>query len=367
MTPIIMIIAFSVFGLTTIGAVNNSAKDTFLKAFDLFRFVTIVEPRNAKDMPTLPANIINDIQADQRVDDIYPSVNFYVKLSLLANTSAFLSSDILVLGVSEEHARELLALTGSRVVAGRLPTDGQNEVALAAEIAQNGGLKLGDTFTSSDTRTEKKFVLVGILEGRVPLGLASYTYMRTKSELFGYPQGVIVIPTSQEQLSSLSQSLKDILDSRRIRILDYKFVSRYIHTMMQSTGLVLGLVILVVAIVISIQTALLNTIYLNQRISEYALLNAIGHQKSYLLYRMLKELLFTSLIGWGIGVLLVYGGLHWLKGFFNLRGIALNPLAPQAYLSTLSVPVLLVLSSIVAMRRNLFHLDPIRIVERRVE
>lgn len=364
--PIILIIAFAVFGLSTIGAVGSSAKDTFIRAFDSFRLVTVVQPRNVKDMPVLPSRMVHQIQADPRVAQVIPAVLFSVRLSLVANTSA-LSSDFPILAVSDSDAKTLMGLMGNRVIAGRLPQARTSEVALAAELVQNHGLELGDTITSSDIQSGEAFVLVGILDGRIPLGLASYAYFRTRLQRFNLPEGVIVIPRSADQLASLSQSLRDTFDVKQVQILDHERADQYIQIMMQGTNAVLAFVILIVAIVIAIQAALLNAIYFGQRTSEYALLTAIGHSKHGLLHRMLKEIAFTSLIGWCIGIFCAYGALHGLEGAFALRGITLDPFAPQPYLSTFSIPALLVLFSIVSMQRQLLRVDPINIIERKSE
>jgi ABC-type antimicrobial peptide transport system permease subunit len=122
----------------------------------------------------------------------------------------------------------------------------------------------------------------------------------------------------------------------------------------------------IIAIVAALALAGLNYIFIAQRQSEMGVLNALGFGRLQLVWRTLRETLFTTGAAWVVGLIgcaaILLGLQHAL---YAPIGLTLNFFNPTPWLYTLPVPVAVLVVSAGAVAWALSKLDPVAIIERR--
>jgi ABC-type antimicrobial peptide transport system permease subunit len=122
----------------------------------------------------------------------------------------------------------------------------------------------------------------------------------------------------------------------------------------------------VIAIVAAIALAVLNHIFASQRKAEFGVLHALGHHRLRLVWRTIRETLFTTGIAWGFSAILFLIGLVYLQyGVFQPLGLRLDFLNITPWLFTLPIPIAVLAATTAMMARTLSKLDPVSILERR--
>ena len=122
----------------------------------------------------------------------------------------------------------------------------------------------------------------------------------------------------------------------------------------------------VIALVAAVSLAGLNYIFVSQRQAEFGVLNALGFGRLQLVWRIVRETLFTTGLAWlvavvGCAVILIYLQV----GVYAPIGLRFNFFNPTPWLYTLPVPVAVLAVSTAAIGWALSRLDPVAIIERR--
>ena len=86
--------------------------------------------------------------------------------------------------------------------------------------------------------------------------------------------------------------------------------------------LIMGLVNGTVIFVVALMAGMLSNIYFTQRVSEFAVLSAVGFRRSFLVWHAISETAILCALGWVVGVGVEYGAMSWLNDhFFEKRGM----------------------------------------------
>jgi ABC-type antimicrobial peptide transport system permease subunit len=122
----------------------------------------------------------------------------------------------------------------------------------------------------------------------------------------------------------------------------------------------------IVAAVIALGLAILNTIFVNQRRTEFGILHAGGHSQAGLIGRTLRESVVIAGAAWLIGaaccLILLLGA---QASIYAPRGMSLDWSNPTPWLFTLPIPVAVVATSAGTTAWALKRLDPVAVIERR--
>ena len=130
--------------------------------------------------------------------------------------------------------------------------------------------------------------------------------------------------------------------------------------------LIMGVVNGTVIFVIALMSGMLSNIYFTQRISEFAVLAAIGYQRTQLIVRILTETFLLNIIGWAIGATVTFLLLSTFReSVFEPRGLFIDPLDRFAYTYTLPIPLVITAFAVVTIGARLMRFDPVTIIERR--
>jgi ABC-type antimicrobial peptide transport system permease subunit len=128
----------------------------------------------------------------------------------------------------------------------------------------------------------------------------------------------------------------------------------------------LSLVESIIALVAALALAGLNYVFVTQRQVEFGVLSALGFGRLRLVWRIVRETLFTTVVAWVVTVLgcaVILLGLQY--GVYVPAGVRFNFFNLTPWLYTLPVPVAVLAASTGTIARMLSQLDPVAIIERR--
>jgi ABC-type antimicrobial peptide transport system permease subunit len=130
--------------------------------------------------------------------------------------------------------------------------------------------------------------------------------------------------------------------------------------------LIMHLVNGTVIFVVALMAGMLSNIYFTQRISEFAVLAAIGIRRSSLVWHAVSETAILTSLGWVLGVFVNWAVMSLMQGrVFEPRGMLINPRDWLAYVNTLPIPLMITLFAVATIGYRLTRLDPVTIIERR--
>ncbi len=271
-------------------------------------------------------------------------------------------------GLKPDDAKYLQQKIGFTKLSGRIPLAGKPEAVVSAPVANNLSLKIGDTLLNpNNDKNYSPFPVkvVGILEGGSWFAFTSYEYL---AQNHFPPIDVMILCCkdlrTQRQLDAWTTSS---LQGERALTFTYPQLEKDTEATFVTLFKILNFVIGLLVIVITIMMGMLINIYLGQRITEFGLLQAIGHTKSKLTKRTMIESAIVVIIGWLLGVLFSIVMLKLVQlSFFDPRGYYINPFDPISYLYTFPVPIAILVVSAFTVSQKFKHFDPISVIERRI-
>ncbi len=279
-----------------------------------------------------------------------------------------------IYGVSENDLQTLLDLYDVQVKDGRLPHPRTNEVVLAEAVAQNRDVNVGDSIgqpisqRGSDMPTE--MVVVGILsserrEHDLWSGFASYEYLSSHEFYRSYPVNMLVVP-AEGRKNELDAWLGQDVASEETGVMTYEEQLRNYRLITVVGVLAFGIAESVVAVVAAIALASLSYIFFVQRRGEFGILHAIGHSRWWLVLRTVKESMVIVGVAWLVGAILCGICLAVMHlAIYAPKGLRLSFFDPVPWLSTLPLPLVVVIVSTGLVALMLRRLDPVAIIERR--
>ena len=211
-----------------------------------------------------------------------------------------------------------------------------------------------------------KVKLVGILKGPTWMAFTSKEF--ADDALPFVPRSLLVTTSDTAGPTAVrGQSLQHAGPQARPDVLVQQSGEDHLRTSLASMYLIMHLVNGTVIFVVALMAGMLSNIYFTQRISEFAVLAAIGLRRSTLVWHAVSETAILTSLGWILGVLVNWGLLSLMQGtLFEPRGMLINPRDPMAYREHAADPGLHH-----AVRRRdhqsirLAKLDPVTIIERR--
>ena len=250
-----------------------------------------------------------------------------------------------------------------------MPLPGKPEAVISEGLARNKKVKVGDIIASPlDTGTfvaaPAKIKLVGILKG--PTWMAFTSNQFTDENLPQVPRSLLVTTKDAAKQRAFGDVLFNSLDKVQVEVLSFNNLVDTLRTSLASMYLIMHLVNGTVIFVVALMAGMLSNIYFTQRISEFAVLAAIGLRRSTLVWHAVSETAILTTLGWLLGVAVNFGALSAMKGsVFEPRGMLIDPGDPLSYLNTLPIPVFITLFAVATISYRLSHLDPVTIIERR--
>lgn len=323
----------------------------------------------------LDPGVATQLRAHPDVERVIPTVVIY---PLSMSIPPFSEERIHTFALSAEDMAYLVELFALEIKEGHLPQARTNEIIISEVTAQNRNLKVGDAIGSYENPAYRnapvlpaELVVSGIFarpaapDDETWLSFVSLEYMDSHEDYAGLGRRLIAIPKA-ERKADLDQWLESELTNVRMSTVTYRQELAREQEMTRSLILTIAMIESAIALVIALSLAVLNHIFVSQRRSEFGVLNALGWHRLKLVWRTVRESAFTTATAWGFSIALCSIALLGLQiGVFAPLGLRFDFFNPTPWLSTLPIPiaVLVVASSTIA--RTLSRLDPVSTIEAR--
>jgi ABC-type lipoprotein release transport system permease subunit len=277
-------------------------------------------------------------------------------------------------GVTAEDMDYLAELYGLEVAEGHLPRPNTSDIVIPWNVAQNRGLQVGDVIGDRDhpiylgaPKLPSELVVSGIFAPDEDSWLSFFS-LEFVSAYQDYWQGdlsLIVVPKAGQR-ALLDMWLEDEIDGERRTVFTYGTQYAWWQNAANALLLTTSLMESVIAVVAALALVGLNYVFIAQRQAEFGVLNALGLNRLQLVWRVVRESLFTTGTAWLVAVLGCAAILLGLRyGLYVPSGLNLNLFNPTPWFFTLPVPVAVLAVSAAAVAWTLSRLDPVAVIERR--
>lgn len=360
--PLGFVIVLSVFLIASVVTIVNSIDLTVLTIYGYTRYFNPVIPKSGRLM--VDAGSLDRIERTPGHSRTIDSSGFFININTVFGRLPFVC-----LGVSDTDRDYLIARVGDSLSEGRWPAMGMPEAVVSEGIVRNRRLKLGDVIASpTDTGTlfsvPEPVRLVGILRGPTWVAFTSKAYTDYAMPLI--PHSVLVTAQDVNRQVSFGDALYSELDKSHVEVFSFHSLVSELRSTLSSMYLIMALVNGTVIFVVALMAGMLSNIYFTQRVSEFAVLAAIGLRRSTLIWHAVSETAILTSIGWIVGIGVTYVMMNALRRrVFEPRGMLIDPHDLFAYAYTLPIPVCITLFAVATLSIRLAQLDPVTIIERR--
>lgn len=375
--------ALAILVITLPVFITSAITDVMKPNIEYLRYVSEVWSNEGR---TVDAGVVGQIRSHPTVGYVVPVISLELQVPVPLGSAARTH----VYGVPEHDLPALVDSFGMQVAQGRLPRARSNEIVLSESVAQNHGLRVGDTIDlpfyalgEVDQMiiygTPVEMVVSGILRPRTfrsrpgqtlspsdPwLGFASYEYLESHESTASYLVHLFVVPTEGRK-DELDAWLEQSVISAQTDVATYRAGYSEIQRSMIEMALVFALTEIGIMIVAAIAVATMNYIFFTQRREEFGVLHAVGRSRQWLVLRTMQETGSVVTVAWLLSAVIYVISLVCVQAIvYAPRGLNLDILNPVPWLFTLPIPLTVVLASTGTIARMLRKLDPVTVIERR--
>lgn len=342
--------------ITFVTSVQNSMYRTVLN----FKDYSICLPYSKEK--GIPARIVSKVQNNDNVDKIIPIGEYAIQYTI-----PYEETSTKLLAIRNEDTNYLLSKVNDNIIQGRLPRDGENEVAVHYYEAKNQGLKLGGVVGEKEDQLcdiRGKYKVVGIIGGENIISIisANETSMpdykdKEKAKLNGF----IILPKSGG-ISKINKSLSGISKKQVETYMLNNLKSRF----NELEGDLGSLNVIIIASIFLMVVTVGSSRYIQffNRKEEFGILNAIGYSKKKILKRTLIEVfeanVLAYLLGVAIGIALSFLSRSYI---FEPEGAVGVVFDLKAFIIALYIPMFTAVFTIVPINVMISKLDPINMIE----
>ena len=357
--PTAFVIMLAVVLVASVVSLVRSINLTVFTLYGYNRYLTGMTPRNSfvvDDAQVKPWRSLPDM------GHLYGAHSYQTQLKTTFGKMVFP-----IFGLEPAGRVEIMQRSGVSLKAGRMPNEGAAEAMISDDVARNIGANIGDVISgpnNDDSFAPVPIKLVGILQGKVWLGLTSKAFVDANSPYTW--QGWLAFAKTPERQRALDAEIDRVTDKSKARVWTFAVLTHETQSALSNLYLILNLVVTIIVAVISFVCGLLANIYYTQRLPEIATLSAIGYTRGQLLRRAVGETFLLCIFGWAMGVALTIALLSAVRFFIlSPRGLLINAADAYAYLFTLPLPLVITLFAVFTIGVRLASLDPVSIIERR--
>jgi hypothetical protein len=360
--PMAVVIVLSVFLIASVVTIVNSVDLTVTTIYNYTQIATPIIPQRS----TLSVDDSSEaiVRKQPGIDQIMDSGAFFMNINTVFGRVPFIC-----FALTDPQRDYLMHRAGDRLTSGRLPVAGRPEAILSEGLVRNKKLKLGDivagpTDEGGIAGCPIPVKLVGIMSGPSWIAFTSRSF--ADAALPAMPTFLLVTTKSPGDLAAVSKSLDNNLDHAKVQVLSNHNLVQQLRDSLASMYLIMSLVNAMVILVVAIMSGMLSNIYFTQRLSEFAVLAAIGLRRSVLIWHAVSETAILTAIGWVLGIIVTWSSLSYMRGtVFEPRGMLIDPHDIVALLYTVPIPLIITLFAVATIAYRMSRLDPVAIIERR--
>jgi hypothetical protein len=336
--------------------------------------LTPLEPMSLVSQKGVPLDttVIAQIRAHPAVEHTIP---VYVLTPIeIAIPPMMIDYPVEAYGVTAEDMAYLMELYGLELAEGHLPRPNTNDIVIPWTVAQNRDIQVGDVIGSRDhpvypgaPKLPSELVVSGILAPDEDswLSFLSLEFVNAYQDYWRGDLSLIVVPKAGQR-AALDGWLENEIDGERRTVFTYGKQEAWWQDQANTILFTTLLMESIVALVAALALVGLNYIFVTQRRSEFGVLNALGFGHLRLVWRVVRETLFTTGAAWLAGLLgcaVILLGMQ--QAVYAPVGLGIDFFNPTPWLFTLPVPVAVLAVSAGAVIWALSRLDPVAVIERR--
>lgn len=313
-------------------------------------------------VPQVPAQTIADLENNLHIDRLVP-----VSLQTIAFNLPGTSNGISVFGVGDDNHRYFLSKFQIHILQGRLPQNGQNEIALDERVAINNHLHVGSRVGSNLDKTQYlkgDYTVVGILRGNSSLSIMGKPYpaMEQTNRATQLARGFLVFPKAG-QMAEAEKAVQPLIRKNLIVWTPSRAAAQFKATT-QSVNILDGFAVLSIFVMVVCLVCSKYAQYFERR-SESGVLNAMGYTRGDLLWRAFLEVTITNLFGFALGMAfaIVICRIVTYNAFERIGGVGVY-LYGKAAVVALLAPLFTTLFTLIPVFRLIGRVDAISIIEK---
>lgn len=271
--------------------------------------------------------------------------------------------------VDELKVNTFVNTVGWRLVEGRMPIPAKDEILLTKAALKNKNLQVGDKIGSSvDANEDLKgdYTIVGALDGNNNITGAVGT-VNPDEDVAG--NWTFYIQPKEGKELELESELTKLKSNYRSEVVlkTHATAVQFQNEQFESLNVILWNLNFLTAGVMTMSIILLAYIFINGRLKEFAIFEALGYQRSRIILKVITEFGFVSIVAWTVGFVITEL-FSMLINYFLLDPVAITPISVlnlDIFIFSLPMLVILSLSLVVLVLLRFRKLDPILIIEQR--
>jgi ABC-type antimicrobial peptide transport system permease subunit len=364
--------ALMIVGTALLVFILGAATDAMQPPLNNLSRMSLVSP---KGLP-LDMTVMAQIRAHPAMERVIP-VTVFSPLEI-AIPPLMTDYPLEAYAVAAEDMTYLVELYGLKLAEGHLPRPNTNDIVLPWAAAQNRNIQVGDVIGSRaqpiypDAPTlPSELVVSGIFAPaenpaeNTWFSFISQEFVNDYRSDWAANLSLIVVPKARQR-AALDEWLESKMSGARRTVLTYSNQQAWFQKTTNMVLFTFSLMESAIALVAALALAGLNYIFITQRRTEMGVLNALGFSRLQLVWRIVRETLFTTGAAWLVGVVGCAVILLYLQhALYAPAGLGLNFFNPTPWLYTLPVPVAVLAVTSSTIARTLSKLDPVTIIERR--
>lgn len=233
-----------------------------------------------------------------------------------------------------------------KLISGKLPQEGSNEILVCAFLAKQNGLKINSIIgkKTAFSKLDGDYKVSGIIDGSFVVGIVNNNKNNLKREdAFKYGFFYSSTDGSHKDLSYLLER-KDL----KLQVNDFQKQKKLMGQMGDAmNGFSYGLGVFII-IILCVTLGNLNYITFKNRIQEFFILHAMGYKNSMLMRKLWKENLLVCTIGYMLGMLLCF----LVVSIFNLcilspEGKPFLLISVNGFICSVTIPIFVSIFSLI--------------------
>lgn len=367
--PVVFIIALSTLALISTKSLTSAIVSDYSRLGHLFEKIAFIQVTsdNIENKKNVLSYIEEGLNNNSNIDEFIPTHVEKISMSPLVG-----DAQTWVLFVDPNDVKSLILHLN---LVADTNYDDSFELLLTDSLLNNKGVDVGERIGSAHDSSEElqgDLLLSGQLTNNsdidlfMGIGNLATREQQSDNTSSGY---LILLQNDTDQLAvhNLLENLSNNVDSTtHIEYGSLLYFNNQIDDDYGDLDKMVWIIVFVISIVVTFSTSLLYIIYFSERIDEFGLLHAIGYTKKFIFLEVFKELSIEIILGWSLGVLLSVAINQFVNTtIFLPKSLAGFPVFDlQSIYYSLPIVIFLFLTSFFVVRKKLYKMDPIEIIER---
>lgn len=350
--PAIISLTIGVFLVYFYSLIVVTTVDTCYETnINILKNYTMVYTNNSEELPQAFLDGLKDCR------DAGSEIPAYEK-GWLRYKNGLASSSTYVYCLFSEDTEGFLKGIDMKIVSGRLPAQGKNEILLTSKYAAQQGLKAGDYIGSavSDSygNLRGKYCICGIMEGHSIFAVTCNIDDGMTREILSKRSFFFNV---KDHDSAEIKALEEKLPTTAATA-DYKTIKDYLNSELSAMYMARDFITALMVIVLCIALSNLNSITFSNRRGEFAVLHAMGYKKSRLIRKLWGESAVSCFAGYAAGILftMLVGELLNLT-IYHMQGRELSLFSGSGMAIALIIPFAVSFISLLPCLTNKFSIE----------